>query len=166
MKKLSVIAFTILFAIGISGTTVAQQSVNQGDISVGGGISITTGIGSGGSFEPGINVNGFYSITDEIRAGAGLSLYFGDFSPTEFNLDGHYIFKDEDGLVLYGLAGIGFFSWSFDTGFGSVSFSTSGLNLGAGLEYDLGNMFLFAEPKINTAAGTPLNLTGGVRFRF
>lgn len=166
MKKLSIITVTIILLIGISELTFAQQSSNQGDISVGGGIAITTGIGSGGDFEPGINLNGFYAITDEIRAGAGISIYFGDFSPTEFNIDGHYIFKDEDGLVIYALAGLGFFSWSFDTGFGSVSFSTSGLNLGAGLEYDLGNMFLFAEPKINTAAGTPINLAGGVRFRF
>jgi len=167
MKKLSVIAFTILFAFGISGTTIAQQVVNQGDITVGGGLTFTTGVGSGGGGEIGVNVNGFYSITDEIRAGAGLSLFFGDFSPTQFNIDGHYIFKNEDGLVLYGLAGIGFWSWSFDLGpFGSQSVSTSGLNLGAGVEYDLGNFYLFGEPKLTTIGGTPINITGGVRFRF
>lgn len=165
MYKLSIFLLTFIFSVAITNNLHAQE-VQQGDITVGGGLTLTTGVGSGGSAEIGVNAGGYYSITDEIRAGASLSLFFGDFSPTQFNIDGHYIFKNEDGLVLYALAGIGFWSWTFDLGpFGSTSVSTSGLNLGAGVEYDLGNFYLFGEPKLTTIGGTPINITGGVRFR-
>lgn len=157
--------FAFIFAIAFS-TNLHAQEVQQGDITVGGGLTLTTGVGSGGGAEIGVNAGGYYSITDEIRAGASLSLFFGDFSPTQFNIDGHYIFKNEDGLILYALAGIGFWSWKFDFGpFGSTSVSTSGLNLGAGVEYDMGNFYLFGEPKLTTIGGTPINITGGIRFR-
>jgi hypothetical protein len=165
MKKLLSIIFSFILTFGMIQISNAQV-VEQGDITVGGGLTLTTGVGSGAGAEFGINANGFYSITDEIRAGAGLNLFFGDFAPTVFNIEGHYIFKNEDGLVLYGLAGLGFWSWSYSSAWGSASVSTSGLNLGAGVEYDLGNFFLFAEPKISTIGGTPINIDGGLRFRF
>jgi len=165
MKKITTLAFALLLTAVFSSSAIAQE-VQQGDITIGGGLTLTTGVGSGGGAEIGVNAGGYYSITDEIRAGASLSLFFGDFSPTQFNIDGHYIFINEDGLVLYALAGIGFWSWSFDLGpFGRTSVSTSGINLGAGVEYDLGNFYLFAEPKLTTIGGTPINITGGVRFR-
>ncbi len=163
MKKLLSIFFAFILTFGMSKISNAQEVV-QGDITVGGGLTLTTGVGSGAGAEFGINVSGFYSIIDEVRAGAGLNLFFGDFAPTVFNIEGHYIFKNEDGLVLYGLAGIGFWSWDIGGPFGSVS--TSGLNLGGGVEYDLGNFYLFAEPKLSTIGGTPINIDGGLRFRF
>ncbi len=165
MKKLLSITFAFILLFGMSNISNAQV-VSQGDITAGGGLTLTTGVGGGGGAEFGINANGSYSITDEIRAGAGITLFFGDFSPTVFNIEGNYIFKNEDGLVLYALAGIGFWSWSYSGAWGSVSASTSGLNLGAGIEYDLGGFYIFGEPKLSTIGGTPLNIEGGVRFRF
>lgn len=166
MKKLSILAFTVILFIGLTTISTAQPVVEQGDITVGGGATFTTGVGSAGGGEIGVNANGYYSITDEIRAGAGLSLFFGDFSPTQFNIDGHYLFVNEEGLVLYGLAGLGFWSWKFEAFGFSTSVSTSGLNIGGGVEYDLGDFFIFGEPKLTTIGGTPINITGGLRFRF
>jgi hypothetical protein len=175
MKKLNSTAFLsillmLVLLLGINSNTQAQTLLTQqGDITVGGGLTLTTGVGSGGGGEIGINGNGFYAITNEIRAGLGLSLFFGDYSPTQINIDGHYLFINEDDLGVYALAGLGIWRWStpdLGFGFGSVSFSTSGLNLGAGVEYDLGTFLLFGEAKLTTIAGTPFNLTGGVRFRF
>ncbi len=167
MKKIkqtfAALGLGLLLVFAYTPDTHAQV-VEEGDITAGGGLTLTTGAGFSGEF--GISVNGFYSITDEIRAGAEFNLFFGDFAPTVFNIDGHYIFKNEDGLVLYGLAGLGYWSWSWDGPWGSVSASTTGLNLGAGLEYDLGDFLLFAEPKLNTIGGTPLNVSGGLRMRF
>jgi len=175
MKKLTSTTFLSLLVmmfllLGIYSNTNAQTLLTQqGDITAGGGLTITTGVGSGGSGEVGINGNGFYAITDEIRAGLGISLFFGDFSPTQINIDGHYLFINEDDLGVYALAGLGIWRWSTpDLGFGlgSMSFSTSGLNLGAGVEYDIGNFLLFGEAKLTTIAGTPFNITGGIRLRF
>lgn len=166
LKILYSFSLSILLLIGISTLSKAQVS-SQGDITAGAGLTTTTGFGTAGSGEIGVNVNGFFSITDEIRAGASLSLFFGDFSPTQFNIDGHYLFINEGDLGVYALAGFGFWSWSFDLGpLGSTSVSTSGLNLGGGVEYDLGSVRLFAEPKLTTIAGTPLNITAGARMSF
>ena len=162
MKKLLTVLFAMLISVGLS-TNTAAQVVEEGDITAGGGITFTTGVGSG---EIGINAGGYYSITDEIRAGASLHLFFGDFSPTQFNIDGHYIFKNEDDLVIYALAGIGYWSWSYSGVWGSVSASTTGLNLGGGLEYELDSITLFGEAKLTTIGDMPLSISGGVRFRF
>jgi len=163
MKKVLTIAFAALLTFGLSNTAFSQ--INQeGDIIAGGGLTFTTGVGTG---EIGITGGGYYSITDDIRAGASLSLFFGDFSPTQFNIDGHYLFVNDDDMAIYGLAGIGYWSWSFDFGgFGSTSVSTTGINLGAGLDYELDSITLFGEAKVTTIGDLPFNLTGGVRFRF
>ncbi len=171
MQKLhSVTALGLILAVFFlftpqSGAN-AQPVTQEGDIIVGGGLVLTTGVGELGDAEIGINGNGFYSITDEIRAGLGISLYFGDFSPTQINIEGHYLFINEDGLGVYALAGLGIWRWSFDLGqFGSASVSTSGLNLGGGVDYDLGNFLLFGEAKLSTIGGTPFIITGGIRFK-
>lgn len=171
MKKSStnqilVIVLTVFLLFGTSSIGHAQNIVTQqGDITVGGGLTLTTGVGTGGGGEIGVNGGGYYAITDDIRAGLGVSLFFGDFAPTQINIDGHYLFKNEDNLVLYGLAGLGYWRWSFDTGFGSFSVTTTGLNLGAGAEYVMDSFILFGEAKVNTIGGTPFNITGGVRIR-
>ncbi len=157
----------MLFLIGSPAAQAQGLVTQQGDIIAGGGLTLTTGVGVEGSGEIGINGNGFYSITDEIRAGLGVSLFFGDFAPTQINIDAHYLFINEGGLGVYGLAGLGYWRWTFDLGgFGSISTTTSGLNLGGGVDYDLGNFLLFGEAKLNTIGGTPFNITGGIRVRF
>jgi hypothetical protein len=165
---LPVLILTVLLLAGTPSEANAQNIVTQqGDITAGAGLTLTTGVGTGGSGEIGINGNGFYAITDEIRAGLGVSIFFGDFAPTQINIDGHYLFKNEDNLVLYGLAGLGYWRWSFTFPFvGTVTTTTTGLNLGAGVEYVMNGFILFGEAKLVTIGGTPFNITGGVRLRF
>jgi hypothetical protein len=164
---LSVLILTVLLLAGTPSELYAQNKVTQqGDITAGAGLSLTTGVGSGGSGEIGINGNGFYAITDEIRAGLGITIFFGDFAPTQINIDGHYLFKNEDNLVLYGLAGLSYWRWTFDYIFGTITTTTTGLNLGAGVEYVMDSFILFGEAKLVTIGGTPFNITGGIRLRF
>ncbi len=164
---LGVFALTVFLLLGTFSIGNAQNlATQQGDITVGGGLTLTTGVGTGGGCEIGVNAGGYYGITDAIRAGLGISLFFGDFAPTQINIDGHYLFTNADNLVLYGLAGLGYWTWSFDYGFGSVSYTTSGLNLGGGAEYVMDSFILFGEAKLNTIGGTPFNITGGIRLRF
>lgn len=172
MKIIKRFTFALLLIIGTSSAVSAQALVTQeGDFTVGGSLSFGTNVGFLGGSEPGITLQGYYGITDEIRAGAGFTYYLiseEGLSATEFNIDGHYIFTNEDDLVLYGLAGLSFSSVSFDTGWGNVSASGSdtGFNLGGGVEYNLGQVFIFGEPKLTVGGFDQFNLSGGVRMRF
>lgn len=164
-------SFVLLLLIATSSAVAAQELVTrEGDFTAGGGFSFGTNVSYTGGSESGITLQGYYGITDEIRAGAGFTFYLigeDNISASEFNIDGHYIFTNEDGLVLYGLAGLNFSRVSVDTGgFGSISVSDTGLNLGGGVEYSLGEVFLFGEPKLTVGGFDQFNLTGGIRLRF
>ncbi len=164
-----VFALAVFLILGTSSMGNAQNlATQQGDITAGGGLTLTTGVGAEGGGEIGINGGGYYGITDDIRAGLGVSIFFGDFAPTQINIDGHYLFTNEDNLILYALAGLGYWRWTFDFGpfGGKQSFTTSGLNLGGGVEYIMDSFILFGEAKLNTIGGTPFNITGGIRLRF
>ncbi len=159
------LSFGLLFA---TNATAQNLSTEEGDITVGAGLALGTNVSI--DTEIGINVNGFYTITDDIRAGANFTYYLIDIdglSASEFNIDGHYMFRNEDQIVLYGLAGINIARVSVDTGFaGSVSGSSTGINLGGGVEYDVGSVLLFAEPKVSLGGFDQFNATAGVRLRF
>lgn len=172
MKNLLIATGILVISLGLISTTAAQNLVTQeGDITAGAGITLGTNVGFFGGGEPGITLQGYYGITDEIRAGAGFTYYIigeSDVSASEFNIDGHYLFKNEDDLILYGLAGLSFARYSVNLGggFGRASSGTTGLNIGGGVEYDLGNLFLFAEPKVTVGGWGQFNITAGARLRF
>lgn len=108
----------------------------------------------------GIGVKGQYGITDAIRAEASFDYFLKKegLSMWDVNLNVHYLFSLTDKLKVYPLAGLTFTNWKFDNAFemeidpdyaqymdedditsGSASSSESkfGVNLGAGLQYDL-----------------------------
>ncbi len=168
MRTIITFGLALFLTIAFQSTADAQVSA-EGDFTVGAGIGFGSAVGGWGGGEPGIGINGYYGITDDIRAGLGFIYYLvgeSDFSSTEFNIDGHYIFKNEDDLVLYGLAGISYGTYSWNTGFGSISASTTGFNLGGGVEYDLGSIALYAEPKFTVGGFGQFNISGGARLRF
>ncbi len=162
-------ALCLLLFMGYSPMDAdAQVPTTEGDISVGAGVGFGSSVGGWGGNEPGLQLNGFYTITDDIRAGAGFIYYLvdqSDFSSTEFNIDGHYLFQQEDEMILYGVGGISIGTYSWDTGVGSVSSSATGLNLGGGIEYNVGPVLLFAEPKVTVGGFGQFNVTGGARMR-
>ncbi len=166
MKKLTYIfAVAIIFA-GISGNVKAQ------DISIGGGISYGFDIE-----ELGIQLNGTYGLNENMRVGAdivyyliGTESFFGEEISTtalEVNFNFNYIFYNENDLILYGLGtlGIHYVRSSFSGGGFSESFSDSelGLGLGAGVEYDLGSVKIYAEPRIFLSGFDQLQFNAGVR---
>lgn len=167
MKKLTTLFFAALFTIGFSINALAQG------ITIGGGISYGFDIE-----EIGIQVGGTYDLNENMRLGADIIYYLiGDdtffdgenFSTTalEVNFNYHYIFYNENDLKLYGIGTLGIHyiksSVSF-MGF-SESFSDSevGLGLGGGLEYDLGSVRLYAEPRIFLSGFDQFALAAGVR---
>jgi len=164
MKKLLSVIIAFAFTLAIHTSTQAQVTVEE-DITGGIGLSFGTNIGAFGGSDPGINVNGYYTITDEIRAGGKFIYYLisqDGVSASELNIDGHYMVKNEDDLIIYGLAGLsyGHVSW------GSGSGGNTGLNVGGGAEYDLGDFSLYAEPKFTLGGFGQIQLSAGARMRF
>ena len=170
MKK-TTFKFSTLFAfltILTTGTVFAQD----------GTITLAPGLAYGGQVEKlGIRIDGYYTINENIRAGAELTYYFpeksslmgtelkANFFAIDFN--GNYFFYSKDQFSAYGLAGLEFGIMSVKVGGNSDSDTELGLNLGAGAEYamDFGN--LFGELKLTGLAGNydQLVIGAGVRFK-
>lgn len=192
MKKLLAIIFATALVMGTSSftnnayaqaETNGQGSVQEGDFKAGVGLVFGTGIGFGGlDNDLGIRADGYYAFTDVIRGGGDFTFYFpksegpAEITVWELNLNGHYIFKDDDGLVLYGLGGINITGFSFESTFNFAGFTETtsssdsefGLNLGGGVEYALDFADLFAEAKLGGLGGNANQfvLGAGLRFSF
>lgn len=176
----------------INSTLTAQNM--EGDFVVGGGLVYGTGVFDFGDedIDIGLQVNGYYSVTPEIRVGGDFTYFFpvtfefsdeffgtqveeeDKYTITEVNINGHYLFVNESDLIVYALAGINIARFSneytyTENGFSeSESFSDSetGLNLGAGLEYALDFANFYAEAKLSNVGGDLDQFVLGVGLRF
>ncbi len=167
MKKLTTLVFAMLLTTAFSTTAVAQ-------ISIGGGLAYGTDIE-----EIGIQVGGTYVLNENMRLGAdiiywliGSESFFGEsisYTFLEINANFNYIFYNENDLMLYGLGTLGIHyakvSFDFDDDFfaGSGSDTELGLGIGAGLEYNLGGVKLYVEPRFFLSGFDQLSLAAGVR---
>ena len=198
MKNLltALILFGLMFmGSAINSTATAQNA--QGDFVAGAGLVYGSGVFGFDDIDNdiGLQVNGYYSLTPEIRIGGDFTYYFpatfedsgtdffGDqweeeekYTVTEININGHYLFINEADMIVYALAGInitGFkneYTYS-ENGFSesmSVSDSETGLNLGAGIEYALDFANFYAEAKLANVGGDAdqFVLGAGLRFKF
>lgn len=172
MKKLLSTAWLI---IGLIATTGINRFAQQGKISIGRALIYGSGVVEGPSSinnDIGLMVDGYYGITDNIRAGAGFEYFFpksengGDFTVTEFNINGHYLFLNEVNMNVYGLAGINIASFKVEGGGFSASSSETGLNLGVGGKYGIGFGNLFGELKYAGLGGNANELVFGAGVRF
>ena len=156
MKKLLSLSIILLISLGISATASAQWSG-------GGGLAYGTEVS-----ELGLQLNGVYDIDEEWRGSADFIYYFvsGEMSISELNFNAHYIFHEEDELTAYAIGGLNYLRVSASYGGFSASSSEIGLNLGAGLEYELDFANLFAEAKFTISSFDQLVIASGLRFPF
>lgn len=186
MKKLLAILFVTALIYSTSPIiNTAEAQVQEGDFKAGVGLVFGSGVGFGfGNLDNdlGIRADGYYAFTPEIRGGGDFTFYFPksegntDVTVWELNLNAHYLFLDEDGLIVYALGGLNITGFSFeysDTFMGSTttvsdSDSEFGLNLGGGVEYALDFADLFAEAKLGGLGGNANQfvLGAGLRFSF
>src|SRR5690554_5654464 len=171
MKKITTILFVTLLS------TMAYNSAEAQFRTVGVGLMYGTEIE-----KIGLRVDGVYQINEEFRATADLGLFlpekesFGNAevksSMWELNANGNYIFfADADqGMLAYALAGLNFTTLKTSVdGFGpqidgSDSNTEVGLNIGAGMEYNLDFANLFGEIKYVLGDYDQLNIGVGLRF--
>ncbi len=168
MKKLTSLLFTMALVCSLQTKAYAQ-----GDISLGGGIAYGFDIE-----EIGIQIGGTYGLNEDMRLGADIIYWLiGDdsfmgesFSYTflEINANFNYIFYNEDDLMLYGIGTLGIHYADVDVniqGFtGSESDTELGLGIGAGLEYNLGGLKLYAEPRLSLSGFDQFAVSAGVRI--
>ncbi|MEX0778347.1 MAG: hypothetical protein WD491_11495 [Balneolales bacterium] len=168
--KLNISLALILLAFGLMAATEANAQIKAG-----GGLAYGTNIE-----RLGIQANGYYTIpaNEQIRAGLEYTYFFpesydgGSSRFSEFNINGNYLFYEEDEISAYALGGINHSTSSVNVDgnefFGgmSTSGSSTGLNIGGGAEYlaDFGS--LYGELKFVISDFDQLVLSVGTRIPF
>ncbi|MEX0944713.1 MAG: outer membrane beta-barrel protein [Balneolaceae bacterium] len=165
MRKLTNLLLATLFACTFNQLAIAQEA---GDISVGAGAVYGFDME-----EVGIQAVGIYTLNENMRVGADFIYWltdaeFGDYTAFEINGNFHYIFYNENDLLLYGLGSLGlhYVSYSFNMfGFSEdVTDSELGLGVGAGLEYSIGNLKLYTEPRLFLSGIDQFAISAGLRL--
>lgn len=179
MKKLITVIFLFLgLFIGIQSNAFAQEK----QIKVGAGLVLSSGAIGFDEIDNdiGLRVEGLYPVNDKARITGDFTFFFpksaGDLDATVFtiNFNGNYWLYEKDELSVYGLGGINIavisldFPGSNNTPFGDFDDSSTefGLNLGAGIEYDLDFGDLFGELKFAGVGGDADQLVFGLGVRF
>lgn len=130
--------------------------------------SAGAGVAYGADLEDlGLQVKAIYQIADAWRAGADFIYYFDGIegvSVSEINLNGHYLFKDDEQFQAYALAGFNFLSVNVD-GFGGTS--ESGLNIGSGIGFPFSDTLTgVGEVKYTLGDASQVVVGAGVVFNF
>ncbi len=157
MKKIIVATFVFIGFLAYSHNSQAQAQI-------GGGLVFGFDIGT-----VGINVRGDIPVTDEIDVVPGFIYYFeSNINIFEVNANGHYNFDAGDTVQPYALAGLNISHFSYDSEILGIGFEADGtdvgLNLGGGINFDLGGISAFAEGRLLLGGFEDFSLTGGVLF--
>ena len=147
--------FLLLFALAFTVNTASAQ------LAIGPQVAYNLD-----AIEIAIGARGTYDINDQFRPAADFQYFLvGDgLSLFVFNANLHYKFAGQTGGVQpYVLAGLGFASASVDVGFGKVSATDTGLNVGGGITLPLGNATFFGEAQYGIG-GSELGLIAGILF--
>lgn len=164
MKKRTLLFFIV-------GVSVAGISKLNAQFRVGGGLVYGTEIEN-----IGINANGEYKFNDQWAVAPGLTYFLPkdigglDYTWFEFNANARYYF-DATSVEPYVLGGLNFASLSIDYpdfyGYGNTSGTEVGLNLGGGVNFDIGsNVSPYGELRYVIGEADQLVIGGGVRFAF
>src|SRR5688572_10773144 len=118
--------------------------------------------------ELGIGVNGEFNINDKVSISPSFVYWFPEdpISWWEFNANVNYYFTKAGSADFYGLAGINLFSAKIDYNGENDSNSEVGLNLGAGVNFNIGkNWEPFTELKFVIGDADQLGLFFGAKFK-
>jgi len=141
-------------------TVIGGSSLSAADLSLG----LTYGADVK---EIGIHAGILFPVMPKLQIGPDVTYYLTPSGLTwiEFNFNAHYAFIAQNALKLYGLAGLQFAYAKLDLGIlGSSDNLEIGFNIGGGLEYDLGGVSLFAEPKFTISGFEQFAISFGVRL--
>ncbi|MGY6562857.1 MAG: outer membrane beta-barrel protein [Luteibaculaceae bacterium] len=168
MQTIKNVFLASLFTLVLS---ISAQAQYKGDFVLGAGISYGFDIE-----EVGLNLSGLYYLSEKMRVGADFIYWLPDNPPGvsttffEINTNFHYIFYNENSLSFYGIGSLGVHYAQASVDFLGTEINTSNtetaFGLGAGVEYELGTIRLFAEPRYFFAGFEQLAVSIGTRFSF
>lgn len=119
----------------------------------------------------GLGINGEFNINSKVSISPSFIYWFPE-DPIkwwEFNANVNYYFSTAGTADFYGLAGVNLFTLKYDGDIpnGDDSNSEVGLNLGAGVNFNVGeNWEPFTELKFVIGDADQLGLFFGIKFRF
>jgi len=158
----------VVLIAGIPQYLSAQTT--EGTMRIGGQLGFGTEIES-----LGIGARFDYAITDQILLAPDLMYFFGsseedyDFNWFDINLNGNYLFNTENpDIIPYALAGfnIAILSVDYDNPLIDEDSDNTeiGFNLGGGVDFLVGNLFVFGELRYVLSSADQLVIAGGVKF--
>lgn len=115
--------------------------------------------------EPGLQLGLGYYFTPQIKGGFDFIYWFlgvDGVSMMEFNFTGNYYFVSGQSMNFYALAVLGYHRMSSDFG----SDGEMALGLGGGVEFNMGAMDIYVEPRLFLSGFDQFALNAGVRFGF
>lgn len=155
MKK-SILVFACFFML------IGQSAFAQ--LSAGAGLAYGSD-----SKDLGIQLRGIYQFNETWRAGGDFIFYLDgveNLSISELNTNAHYVFKNDETLQLYGLAGLNLLIVSISE-FGLGTASELGINLGGGVGYPFTEKLTgIGEIKLSLGDASQLVLSVGVVYGF
>lgn len=166
--------FCTIAIVAIAMLATKQTQAQDSKILAGAGVGYATEISS-----PAIFAQGVYRVTNQWEGALGISYFFPkdngvyDLTWLGFDLNAHYVFSDSESLDFYGLAGLhitrvsasGYTYQGYSVG--SVSDTSTGLNVGAGGRYQISdNLYGVGEAKYAIADGGFFQINAGVLFGF
>lgn len=165
MKK--VILFAALAIVVLVNTdTLAQESVKNR-------AGFFLAAASGDIDQIGIGGIGEFKVAQKVTISPQLIFYFpedrggADLSFLEINGNVNYYFYNHDVFEFYGLGGLNFTRWHWDSDFGGGEDSDVeiGLNLGGGINFEIGKSFVpFSEIRLTIGDFDQLVISGGLKF--
>lgn len=166
---INVFAVLLLVPFLMVFSNEAHAQDDASDIYLGGGLSYGEGFD-----ELGLQLGGYYNYNEDIRFGGDFTYWLID-SPQEssstyleLNGNAHYLFYQENDITLYGIGSLGLHYASWESNFNGSTFSSSdtelGLGIGGGIEYDLGQVKLYGEPRFFLTGFDQFTLSFGARF--
>lgn len=119
--------------------------------------------------EPGLQLGLGYYFTPQIKGGFDFIYWFigvEGMSMMEFNFTGNYYFVSGQSMNFYALAALGYHHASIDIGGFSSSDGEVAFGLGGGVEFNLGAMDIYVEPRLFLSGFDQFALNAGIRFGF
>lgn len=116
---------------------------------------------------------GEFRVAEKVAISPNLIFYFpeerggGDLSFFELNINANYYFYNQDIFEFYGFGGLNYtrVKWDWDGPGGDNTDGEMGLNLGAGLNFELGKNFIpFSELRVTVGEFDQFVFSAGLKF--
>jgi outer membrane protein X len=164
MKKVLLVALIFTFGMFASNETFAQESAKNR-------VGFFLAFASGDIDEVGIAGIGEFKVAEKVSISPQLIFYFPedrgvyDVSFLEVNVNANYYFYNQDIFEFYGLGGLNFTRVKVDWDGGDDSDTEVGLNLGAGINFELGkNVVPFSELRVTVGEFDQFVISAGLKF--